>query len=146
MHTGFKKLLMSVLMLAIIVLPFRMAFSMPVDGSGDDSSGSIGQHCKDMAMVSMSQNGQVQSLDLQSLDPQLSDVLSVDAAVNPASQGGCCSMGDSDCTGCVNITAVYFDFLQFSDLSGNEVFSETPLFIVTRVIPPPSRPPLVLHV
>lgn len=136
MHTGFKKLLMNMLILAIIVLPFRMAFSMPVNGSGDSSGDDFGQHCKDMAMASMS----------QSVLTPLPDTLLADAAANPASQGDCCNTSDGDCTGCVNITAVYFDFLQFSDLSGNEMFSETPLSFTTQVISPPSRPPLVLHI
>jgi hypothetical protein len=137
MHTGFKKFLMNLLILAITLLPFRMAYSMPIDGSGASS----GQHCKDMTVVSMSQNGQTQSLDTQ-----LSDVLSVDTAINPASQEDCCDMSDSDCTGCVHITAVYFDFLQFSDPSDNKMFSETLLSFITRVISPPSRPPLILHI
>ena len=136
MCKSFRKSLMGVLILAIIVLPFRMAFSMPVDGSGDDSGDVSGQHCKDMTMASMSQNALT----------QLPDALLADAVVNSASQGDCCSMGDSDCTGCVHIIAVYFDFLQFSDPSDNKMFSETLLSFITRVISPPSRPPLILHI
>ena len=139
MYKGFKKLLMNTLILAIIVLPFRMAFSMPVD----NSKGGSGQHCKGMAMVGVPQNGQMQSLDSQSLDAPSVDVV----MVNSVSQADCCSMSDNDCIGCVHITAVYYyDFLQFSEPSDTEVFSEASLSLITRVISPPSRPPLIHHV
>jgi len=138
MHTGFKKLLINMLILAVIVLPLRMAFSMPIENSG----GGPGQHCRAMTMVGMAQNVLTQSFDTLS-----SDMQSTDVDDKSATKGGCCNTSGNDCAGCAHITAVYYyDYLQLSDPSDNEVFSEAPLFFITRITPPPSRPPLILHI
>jgi hypothetical protein len=146
-----RKLLTNLLILAVMALPYRMAFSMPIDTSGSGS----GQHCKGMALTGKTQDSRAQDsrtqnrpdrvaaagVDLAQMDSAQIDSIQIDSAA-----ADCCSTGDGDCSGCTHITAVYFDVLQLSDLSDDEVFFATPFSFITRVISPPSRPPLVLHV
>ena len=132
MHKSFNKSLVRILILAIAILPFRMAFSMPVAASGNNS----GQHCKDMVTASMHQDSLMQShgKHLPSTDEQIVE------------KDDCCSTGSNDCSGCAHITVVHQDILQLSDLPDNDVFYLIPFSLLTRIISPPSRPPLVTHV
>lgn len=122
MPTVLKKLLSNILVLLIALLPYGMSYSMPV---GDSR-----QHCKVMEMTEM----QPAAIGHETVTD------SHDVTTGQSMQGSCCD-NKGDCAKCTNITAFYFDVLQFSDLFNDEVFIETPRSFISQVIPPPFRPP-----
>ncbi|MES0327806.1 MAG: hypothetical protein ABUK13_06415 [Gammaproteobacteria bacterium] len=125
----FKKMLVNMLVLMVVMLPLRNAFAMDMSMN----------HCEadsvEMEMTMMNHAGhQMPSSDLMT-DQQEKKVTAC----------ACCNQCDGDCTGCVHISsAITFEFLQFSDLKLIELVSVVSDLLLTRTISPPSRPPLIL--
>lgn len=131
MNLLFKKILVNVLVLMVVMLPMRNAFTMPMEMSPD--------HCSSgMAGVEMSMMNHA-GHDMSSLNSsdthQKQDVVSC----------ACCNQCDGDCTGCVHISsAITFESPHFSNLEIIEIISVRSDSLLTRTISPPSRPPLTL--
>ena len=127
----FKKMLINILVLMVVILPLRSVFAMPMTISSD--------HCAvdtaEIEMVMMNHAGHhMSSSDFQ--DTQQEEKITACA---------CCNQCDGDCTGCIHISsAIIFDFLQLSDLRTIEFISVVSDSLLTRIISPPSRPPLTL--
>lgn len=122
MKLAFKKILVNLLVLAVMMLPLR-AMSMPIDMSAD--------HCMNGDMSSMQHEGhQMPSVNT---DEQVSNC-------------NCCEQCVGDCTDCASMSVVAFDMPQFSETKPHEIFSITADLLFTHITSPPSRPPLLLHI
>ena len=128
MELLFKKLLVNILVLMVVMLPLRNVFAMSMTMSPD--------HCAvdaaELAMVMMEHAGHnMISSDMQGT--QLEQKVA------------CCNSCDGECTDCVHIaSAIAFGFLQLSDSSSIEFIPVVSDLLHTRIISPPSRPPLTL--
>ncbi|MFC1589033.1 hypothetical protein ACFL3P_02045 [Pseudomonadota bacterium] len=118
------------MVLMVVMLPLRSVFAMPLDMSSD--------HCKTEAVAAemnmMNHAGHHMPSD-ESIETEQEQNKS--ACV-------CCSQCDGGCAGCVHISAVTFEFHQFSDVRTNEPVLAIADSLLTRIISPPSRPPLIL--
>ena len=56
----------------------------------------------------------------------------------------CCNQCDGDCAGCVHISAITYEFFQFSSSAEAVLLSIVTESSLTRNVSPPSRPPLIL--
>ena len=125
----FKKMLVNILVLMVVMLPLRNVFAMDAPMN----------HCKTdsvkMEMTMMNHAGhQMPSSDLMTEQQE-----------KKVTACACCNQCDGDCTGCVHISsAITFESLQFSDLKITEPVSVVSNSLLTRTISPPSRPPLIL--
>ena len=127
----FKKILVNMLVLTVVMLPLRSVFAMPMDMSTNHCTTDSG----DVEMVMMNHAGHnMPSLD--SMDkPQEEKIASC----------ACCNQCDSDCTGCVHISSmITFELLQLSELRTTESVIVLTDSLITRTISPPSKPPLTL--
>ena len=127
----FKKVLINILMLMVVMLPFRSVFAVPMTMS----AGHCAEPMADVAMVMMDHaNHAMSSADFQ--DGQQDRALA---------SCTCCDQCDGDCTGCAQISsAITFDFLQISKVTSIELVSIVADSLLTRTLSPPSRPPLKL--
>ena len=127
----FKKILVNMLVLMVVMLPLRNVFAMPIEMSPD--------HCKAGSM------GTEMSI-MNHAGHNMSSLGSVDALQEKeVAACACCNQCDGDCSGCVHVSsAITFEFLQFSDLKTIEFVSVVSNSLLTRIISPPSRPPLTL--
>ena len=113
------------------MLPLRSVFAMPMTMSPD--------HCaEDRAEV-----------EVIMMDHAGHNMSSPDLADTPQEQKtsdcDCCDQCDGNCTGCAHSSsAVTFEFLQLSDLATIEFIPVVSDSLLTRLISPPSRPPLTL--
>ena len=127
MRLQFKKLLVNILVLMVVMLPFREAFAMPLELSS--------KHCSQESM----------SIEM----PMMNHAGHTMAASNPdqeqnKSNCGCCAQCDSDCAGCAHISAITFNLTFLSELSPTETVLIVSDASFTRIVSPPSRPPLAL--
>ena len=127
----FKKMLVNILVLMVVMLPLRSVFAMPMTMSPD--------HCvvdtAEVEMAMMDHAGHnMPSSNLQDTQQEQEATACV-----------CCDQCDGECTGCVHISsAITFDFLQLSDIRTTELVSVITDSLLTRTLSPPSRPPLTL--
>ena len=127
MRLQFKKLLVNILVLMVVMLPFREAFAMSLELPS--------KHCSQESM----------SIEM----PMMNHAGHTMAASNPdqdqnQSNCGCCAQCDSDCTGCAHISAITFNLTFPSELDLTETILIVSDSSFTRTISPPSRPPLAL--
>ncbi len=126
----FKKILTNILVIMLVILPLRSVFSMPLDMSSDHCKTKSGQ----MEMTMMSHAGhKMASTDLSEKESQQNKSACV-----------CCNQCDGDCAGCVHISAITYDFFQFSSSAEAVLVSVVTESSLTRTVSPPSRPPLIL--
>ena len=126
MGLRFKKLLVNMLVLMVVMLPFRDAFAMSMELSS--------KHCAndDMSMEMMNHAGHNMpaSPDVDSEQMQ--------ASCN------CCDQCDNACAGCTHISAIIHKYLFSNKQSQLASFTIDAVSSATRFISPPSRPPLAL--
>ena len=123
MKQRFRKILVNLLMLAIVVLPVPSVFSMSADMSVPDS----GNHCAEAMMEHAGH-----------------DMTTDDVADNDTVSCKCCGQCDGDCMGCTTMSAITFELFQLSDATSGEIYPGTLQSFLTRSTSPPSRPPLSL--
>lgn len=129
MRLLFKKILVNMLVLMVVMLPLRIAFAMDMSMN----------HCKaDLNEMEMTMTNHA--------DHQMpSSDLMADQQEKKINDCACCNQCEGDCTGCVHISSmIIFELLQFSDLKVIELVSVVSDSLLTRTISPPSRPPLIL--
>ena len=126
MKLQFKKLLVNVLVLMVVMLPFREAFAMPLELSS--------QHCSQETL----------SMEMPMMNHVGHNMVSAKPDLEQKSNCGCCAQCDSDCTGCAHISAITFNLTFLSELNSTETSLTVSDASLTRNISPPSRPPLVL--
>jgi len=127
----FKKLLVNILVLMVVMLPLRNVLAMPMQVSMD--------HCA-VAQVDTSMN----MMNHAGHKMPMSDLADTKQEQKKLACA-CCQQCDGDCTGCVHISsAIIFGFSALSNLTIIEVASVVTDSLLTRSISPPSRPPLAL--
>lgn len=127
----FKKVLVNILVLMVVMLPLRNVFAMSMEMSSNHCVENTG----DTEMSMMSHAGH----KMPALDPVHNEHEKEVTACT------CCNQCDGDCTGCVHISsAITFELLQLSDLKIIELVYLVSDSLLTRTISPPSRPPLIL--
>lgn len=125
----FKKMLVNILVLMVVMLPLRSVFAM------DMSMNHCAADSDDMEMSMMNHAEHTMS-SADMLDSQ---------SVKKVSFNACCDQCDADCTDCVHISsAITYELLQLSDLKNSKFVSVVSNSLLTRTISPPSRPPLIL--
>ena len=130
----FKKLLVNILVLMVVMLPFREAFAMPLDMS------SI--HCMaesmNIEMPMMNHAGHNMSVSVA-----ISDLVEPEQEQNKSSCA-CCSQCDNGCTSCTHISAITLNFFLIPESNSTEMTLFASESSLTRTVSPPSRPPLAL--
>ena len=127
----FKKILVNMLVLMVVMLPLRSVFAMPMDMSANHCATDSG----DIEMVMMNHTGHNMP-SLVSMDKQQEEKIASCA---------CCEQCDGECTGCIHISSmITFELLQLSELRTTESVIVPTDSLITRTISPPSRPPLIL--
>lgn len=126
MNQRFRKILVNLLMLAIIMLPMPSAFSMPMEKAAPASS----DHCKQM-------------MDHAGHDMAVSVTKDEQADKNSVTCK-CCGQCDGDCMGCTTMSAITYELFRLNDITSRSVYNETLQSFNTRSTSPSSRPPLSL--
>lgn len=130
MKLMFKKLLVNILVLMVVMLPLRNVFALSMEMAPS--------HCatdSNDAMSMMNHAGHQMPM------PDQADTGHGQKKMACA----CCQQCDGDCTGCIHISsAIIFSFLTFTDLRAIESVAISADSLLTRTTSPPSRPPLVL--
>ena len=134
MGLQFKKLLVNILVLMVVMLPFRDAFAMPLNISS--------KHCMaesiNVIMPMMNHEGHNMPVSVSA-----SDSMDTDQGQNK-SNCGCCSQCDNSCTSCTHISAITLNFFHLPESNSTEVILIVSDSSLTRTVSPPSRPPLAL--
>lgn len=127
----FKKFLVNILMLMVVMLPLRDVFSVPMDMSSN--------HCDTTSM-------NLEMTMTEHIGHTMPSSLSIDKEIDQKiSSCACCNQCDGDCATCVHMSsAITFKLLQLTDLKDIELLAVVSDSLLTRTISPPSRPPLTL--
>lgn len=120
---------MLILVLSLAILPLRLALAMPMDFSGN--------HCDNMDMA----------VENTSHDMKMVASSTEDNQTSHASIGNCCDKYDDDCTHCINsvsITEATTPLVLIKSNFVGDIIAQ--IAVHSRVLTPPTRPPLTLYI
>ena len=135
--------LVILLIFSLATLPLRAAFAMS-DMNMDTNNTSSGNHCSEVMQSNDGTDTSVMDHSKMDHSNHGMKMTAVDSDTTTDTYNGkCCEQCDGDCSHCISgITAIETQTLNLTAQFINSRFITTSITAHTRILTPPSRPPL----